>query len=138
MNNRTPNGHPTDGAAASAFFSDHPCREITVAGQLRDLTEETLQALRQTNHPPALFVRSGQLVRIIRDERGHHVISPVSESALRGYRARSANHVKVTRRGDVVDCPPPIDVVRDILTLPPMRWKFPPLLGVTETPVIRR
>jgi hypothetical protein len=78
------------------------------------------------------------MVHIIQDERGAHIIAPISEAALRGYIARSADHVKVTKDGNVLNCSPPLDVVRDILALPPLQWGFPALSGITETPVIRR
>src|SRR5207253_1558765 len=43
--------------------------QIIISGkQLRDMTTESLMALRRANTPPMMFVRAGELVRVIADE----------------------------------------------------------------------
>lgn len=110
--------------------------EIVVSNrQLRDITADSLQALYQTNKPERIFRRGGMPTRISLDERQRPYIEPLNESSLRGFLARSSDFVKFTKNGDKVAVSPPLDVVRDCLSLGD--WQFPPLEGVTEVPVIR-
>src|SRR5258705_9171870 len=60
--------------------------------QMRDYSDKALEALQADNDPPFLFVRSGQMVAMIRDEKQRQVIDEVGESALRGRMARSATY----------------------------------------------
>jgi hypothetical protein len=106
--------------------------------QLREISTECLNALRGANNPPKLFVRSGRMVWVIRDEKSRYVISDVTESVLRGRMARSADYFRPARKADAwVQVPPPLDVVRDILACPPLEWGLPRLEGVIESPALR-
>src|SRR5580692_11549957 len=87
--------------------------------QLRDYSDEALEALQAGNNPPLLFARSGRMVSIIRDEKQRQIISEVNEHCLRGRMSRSANYVKVTAKGHVLDVPPPLNAVQDILAMEP-------------------
>lgn len=107
------------------------------ARQLPAITADALAVLQAANMPPELFVRSGHMVAVIRDERDRHIITEVSEAALRGRIARSGFYYKLSKNGDRIECAPPLDVVRDILALPPAEWKFPPLEALIETPFLR-
>ena len=89
------------------------------------MTAEALAALQAANIPQQLFVRSGRMVAVIRDERDRHVIAEVSEAALRGRMARSGFYYKLNKDQERIECAPPLDVVRDILALPPADWKVP-------------
>ena len=116
----TPSGRPT----------------ITVNhGQLPELTDKALSALQRFNSAtPSVFSRASILVRIRCDERSCPTIESISESALRGYLARSADWIMET--DDIrLDAKPPSDVVRDILSLP--EWPFPILNAIIETPTLR-
>ena len=93
------------------------------------MSGEALVALQAANDPPELFVRRGRMVTVIRDECHRHIVVDVSESALRGRLARGAFYYKLNRQQDRIECAPPIDVVRDLLALPPTSWNFPPLAG---------
>ncbi len=105
------------------------------SGQLWEITDKALSALEDANHPqPSVFVRAGTIVRVRSDERGRPLIEPFSESALRGALARVACWVKDSPEGDV-DANPPLEAVRDILSLP--RLNFPSLEAIIETPTIR-
>lgn len=113
-------------------------REIWVgARQLPAMTAEALAALQAANIPPQLFVRSGRMVAVVRDERDRHVIAEVSEAALRGRMARSGFYYKLNKDQERVECAPPLDVVRDILALSPADWKVAPLEALIETPFLR-
>src|SRR5262245_61139844 len=101
--------------------------------QLRDITNEALEALRRSNNPPRLFQRDRKLVRVIETAEGRNVICDVSEAVLRGMLTRSADFRKFKGNGDykeLVECSPGFDVVKDILALPPCEWGFAPLQGV--------
>ena len=129
-------------SAAASSGTDEPVPgllpEIWVgARQLPAITAEALAAIQQANAPPELFVRSGRMVAVIRDERDRHVIAEVSEAALRGRMARSGFYYKLSKDGERIECAPPLDVVRDILALSPAEWKFPPLEALIETPFLR-
>lgn len=108
--------------------------------QLRDITTDALKALQASNDPPAVFVRSGAPVGVVQLEDGRHVITELTESHIRGHLARSADFYSLRGKGDearAVCVPPPLDVVKDLLALPPMQWRFPALEGITETPILR-
>jgi hypothetical protein len=107
------------------------------ARQLPAITAEALAALQAANVPPELFVRSGRMVAVIRDERDRHVIADVSEAGLRGRMARSGFYYKLSKNEERIECAPPLDVVRDILALPPSVWKLPALETLIETPFLR-
>lgn len=110
--------------------------EIVVTDKaLRDQTGETLAILQQANDPAALFVRSGGLARITKDEHGLPIIDTLSEAALRGRMARVADFVRVGIKGDRRHVAPPLDVVRDIMALG--EWPFPRLAGIIESPTIK-
>ena len=87
--------------------------------QLRSTAADALAALQSVNDPPFLFARGQTMVAVFTDEKQRYVIGEVTESALRGWMTRSANYFRINAKGDMVDIPPPIDVVRDVLALPP-------------------
>jgi len=110
--------------------------EIVVTDRhLRDITADALEALYKANKPERIFRRSSMPARISLDEKGKPFTEALTESAFRGCLARSCNFVRVTAKDDKVPVPPPLDIVRDCLSLGD--WQFPPLLGITEAPVIR-
>ncbi|MHC1626856.1 MAG: hypothetical protein ACXQTN_05910, partial [Methanoculleaceae archaeon] len=108
---------------------------------LNQLVDEAISALRRTNHPPRLFVRSGQIVRIDRDEQGRPVIRALNKAAVRGEIDRAARWyvVKNTKDGVSVeiDKTPPLYVAEDLLERPPEEWTLPPLVGLVQSPPIR-
>jgi len=111
--------------------------EIVVTDRhLRDITADALAALYKANKPERIFRRSSALTRISLDEKARPFTETLSESALRGYLARSCNFVRIAAKdGDKAAVTPPLDVVRDIDSL--NDCQFPPLIGITEAPVIR-
>lgn len=116
--------------------ADSTLPEIVVTGRhLRDITADALEALYKSNKPERIFRRSSALTRISLDEKARPFTETLSESALRGYLARSCNFVRISAKDNRVAVPPPLDVVRDIDSL--NDCQFPPLIGITEAPVIR-
>ncbi|MGI6079051.1 MAG: hypothetical protein ACOYCB_13020 [Fastidiosipilaceae bacterium] len=113
---------------------------------LSDISVDALAALDAKNNPPFLFNRSGEPVTVVtireKDKLNRTIERPVtrnlSESALRGYMARSADYVRVSKSDTVTvynPCSPPLDVVRDILAL--ADWPFPLLRDVVQVPIMR-
>jgi len=106
---------------------------MTTSRQLRDITSE---ALATVNPPdaPVIFIRSGDLVHVVRDEGGRPSVSPASETWIRSVLARSADWMKYNQFGEVKPTFPPMDVVRDMSVLSDL--PFPALTSVTEVPTL--
>jgi hypothetical protein len=115
--------------------SDTLPRIVINARQLRDVSDDALRALEAANTPPMLFVRGGELARITVDEQDKARIERLNEFSLRGLLARAADFVRLTDKGDETSVSPPLDVVRDLLTLG--TWPFPGLAGLIEAPALR-
>jgi hypothetical protein len=105
------------------------------AQQLRDVTSETIRALERANDPPALFVRSGELVRIREDEIGRPITEAVNEAILRNHMSQAADFVRTTKTLTTTDVVAPMYIPKDILASG--TWNFPPLSSVVEIPVLR-
>lgn len=97
---------------------------------IREVTEDAIRALEGANDPPTVFVRSGGLVRVRRDEHGRPMVEQLGVPHASGILDRSADF---TRSGK--HCAPPETVVKDVLTLG--EWPVPRLEAVTETPALR-
>ena len=108
---------------------------VTTGNQLREISDASLSALKAANAPPSVFVRGGELVRLVPDENGQPKVEAFTEPALRGRLARVANFYRLEVQGPVAIYPPAA-VVKDILAL--ARWDFPGLAGVVEVPVLRK
>ncbi len=118
-------------------YKDGPLPSVIVNNRpVRDITEDGLKALRLANNPPTLFVRSGEPVYIWRDERDRPFVGTATIDHLRGRLDRSANYVRVTDDGDL-HIPVPMDVVKDIGSLPSEMLGLPHLSAVVEAPTIR-
>ena len=76
------------------------------------------------------------MVEIIGDENKRARIREVNDEAFRGHASHAADYVRVTNNGRI-PCSPPLDAVRTALNLEPSFWKFPPLVGLTDIPVLR-
>jgi hypothetical protein len=115
-----------------------PTTDIIISDRyLQEVSDEALKALIKNNISPKVFVRSGQLVRLV--DKEHLVIDALNENALRGMLARAAGFVRVTKNSKGMQFEkenPPLAVVKDILTLG--AWPgIPQMEGIIETPVIR-
>lgn len=105
--------------------------------QLRDVTADVIEAIARANDPPRVFVRRGSLARVRLDETGRPLLEPVGDNALRHRAARCAHFFRVNANsGDVTAVAPPLNVMQDVLAAEDL-WPFPPLVGVTEVPVLR-
>ena len=113
---------------------------IIISGrQLRDISDDTLAALRRANDasdPPQIYVRGAQLTRVRRDEDGGPITEPLTEAAIRGQMGRAANFFRLGRQGCELPALPPLAVSKDILALD--GWPgCPALTGLVEAPVLR-
>jgi len=102
---------------------------------LPDISGEALAYMYKANCPPRIFRRSGTLARISLDEQLRPYTETLNESAFRGCLARTCNFVRDGGKNGPVPISPPLDVVRDCLSIGD--WNFPRLVGVTEAPVMR-
>lgn len=101
---------------------------------LQDVSGDVIQALEAANCPPFIFVRSGMLSSIFKDEKSTPKIGVLNETQLRGFCARTANFFKETKKG-MAATSPPVEAVKDILHLG--IWPFPALESIVESPALR-
>jgi hypothetical protein len=111
--------------------------------QMGDVTHDIIAALVAENNPPVVFLRGGAPTCIRSAEKGPPVLSQMNEPAMRGRIARVAEFYVATQRDDIA-VSPPVENVRDILALDLVAYAkehklrpFPPIDGVTTTPVLR-
>jgi len=109
---------------------------ITTNRHMREITTNALTALHKHNKPAHIFRRSDTLTRVNFDEANRPYTETLSEAAFRGHLERCCNFVRLSPKGDTLPVPPPLEVVRDAMTRP-YEWQFPPLVGITESPVLR-
>ncbi len=82
--------------------------------QLREITGESLAALRAFNIPPSIFARAGKPACIHKEENGRHIITEATDRILRNRLTRAADFYEITAEG-FTNCSPPMDMVKDIL-----------------------
>ncbi|MBV9690537.1 MAG: hypothetical protein JO202_12620 [Ktedonobacteraceae bacterium] len=99
---------------------------------LRAMSHDVLHHLVHTKTP--IYVRHGELVRIVRKEDGTPFIETLSQDAFKGILARAMNFVKLTAKGPQ-HVAPPDNIVKDILSIG--AWPFAPLDSIIEFPVFR-
>ncbi len=110
-------------------------RIVVTHRELRDLTEDGLEALRGANEPPTLFQRGG--ARLRHSEDNVPFLEALTEPAVRGLMARTADWRRRTDQGFLVPVAPPMPVVEDVLALP--KWHDIPILnGIVEAPSFSR
>lgn len=103
--------------------------------QLRDISDDLMQALNAANQPPKLFNRGSALARIRADADGRPLVDAVNEHMLANRATAVTNFIKTNARGQTTEVHPPQDVLRDLLNRE--SWPFPPLRGIIETPILR-
>jgi hypothetical protein len=91
------------------------------------------QAARPESRSP-LYVRHGELVRIVRKEDGSPSIEALTDPALKDILARSMNFVRIGGRGPM-HIAPPDDIVKNIMSR--SCWPFAALEAIVEFPVFR-
>lgn len=122
---------------------DHKLPEIIITDRpLRDISSDALHALVKANDPPQLFRRSAELTRVLINEKKGPAIQSLTETHLRGRMDRVANFLMVTKDGALRHKYPPVEVVRDILSLgdwsvPKLETVIPELDAIVEAPTLR-
>jgi hypothetical protein len=103
---------------------------------LDELSDRALDALIKRNrNNPSLFVRSGELVRVLKDEDERPSVSSVDEKAARLKLCRAIEFVKTTQKGGRIIVDPPLNLVRTILAFG--TWPgIPALKSLIQTPII--
>jgi len=114
-----------------------PTRPVVVVNgrNLDELAAEVLGHLDAANDPPQLFVRAGRVTRCRADENLSPLLEHLDAEHLRYHAVQAMHFVRVNKDGERSKGSPPIDLMRTILAQP--GWSFPPLMGVTETPILR-
>jgi hypothetical protein len=102
--------------------------------KLGEISDDALSALYKANEPPMLFVQSGGLVRFRTEKDGKPMLEPVNEAMLIGHLTRVADFYRSGEYRKII-CDPPVKVARDILAIG--TWKFPPISGIVEAPILR-
>jgi len=127
------------GRVAARVRGEASLPEIIITDvQLRELTELAVDALGKSNDPPALFVRSGSLVRITKDEKHVPKIETLERVRMRSRLSDVANFYALKRSGDAVyqvSVAPPLPLAENILVQG--TWPFPPLAGLARAPIVR-
>jgi hypothetical protein len=103
---------------------------------LRDVSADCFEALLNSNDPAYLFSRAGELVHVVGDEAGRSKIARVMPAYLRGQLTRCADFVRDDGE-NWTRVNPPLAAVRDLLSRPIAELGLPPLLALTEAPVLR-
>ena len=80
---------------------------IVTNRELRDITEDALNAVAARNTPPTLFTRGSMLLRFRETDDDAPLLERLGEAVLRGLLTRSANWQRATRTGLMAISPPP-------------------------------
>ena len=102
--------------------------------QLSDLTDIALAAVAKANKPPAVFVRAGNVVRIVNDENRMPKIETFDRVIMRCRLSEVANFMTL-RRGEPVGIIPPLSLAENVLAQ--STWNLPPLAGIARAPILR-
>ncbi|MCG3124890.1 MAG: hypothetical protein GIKADHBN_03396 [Phycisphaerales bacterium] len=116
-----------------------PVVTVNDGRHLREWSEDALAAVRAGNaHKPRVFTRGGELVRVKRTDEGRWMVDRPTEHGLRGELERAADFVNPPKEEGEEPFPvaPPMDVVRDVRSLPEFPG-IPPLDGIVTSPRVR-
>jgi hypothetical protein len=138
---------PLDGVAADAYqyvdvlyetAIEKADRKIIITSrQLDDKTTDALNAIVEANDPPRIFRHAGGLARVDTTEEGQPIIRALNESAARGELARVCDWYQMNAKSQLTPTAPPLEVVRDLLSMPSGWPGIPIIRAITENPVIR-
>jgi hypothetical protein len=105
---------------------------------LRTVGQQALAALARRNdrlEVPRLYVQGGEPVRVKHSESGELGVQDLSIDITQYELTRSADFIRVPKKGDPEDVYPPRDVARYVLSA--TRWALPALSGITTIPTFR-
>lgn len=123
--------------AAMAARSARP-RIVVNKRDLDHVTDEAIGALEIANNPPSLFLRSGFMARIRRIEDGTSIVENLDVNTMRSELSQRATFLKMLKEG-AERVFAPREIAQDVLSRGNLNeYNFPPLVGITEVPVVRR
>lgn len=106
--------------------------------RLREVSDEAMRALVQSNDPPTIFQRNGSLLRVNITDSGDGRLEELTDKRLKSQLERSANFVKMRGRGSnlrLVPVDPPSNIVDDMLSTGP--WSgIPDIKSVSCVPLL--
>jgi hypothetical protein len=112
-----------------------PLATIRLASEPRDIVGQALDALILANDPPRVFVRGGELHRLVRDENARARLERMSEAALRVELERGARFLRVSGKNEL-SVPAPRNVIESVGALG--EWpRIPAVEAIVEAPVLR-
>jgi hypothetical protein len=131
---------PVPGSGSNRIAAADGLPEIPISGrQLESVVGDAVRALVARNDPARLFMRSGALVRVGRDETGEPRIEAVGEVALLEELSRAARWVRRDSEGKTRDAHPSRALAGVVLAaLVRGDGVLPPLRGLVESPVVGR
>ena len=113
--------------------------KIRVNGRyLREVTDDTLEAIRLANDPAEMFIRSGALVRVVEDENSTPIIQNMDMNHVKERADHVADFVRVAKQGDnwiKTKVNPPEVAIKNLMARASL--PFPPLEAVVESPILR-
>ena len=113
--------------------------KIRVNGRfLREVTDDTLEAIRIANDPAEIFIRSGALVRVVEDENSTPIIQNMSMDHVKERADHVADFVRVAKQGSdwaETKVNPPEVAIKNLMARASL--PFPPLEAVVESPILR-
>ncbi len=102
-----------------------------------EVEAQSCQILSEANTPPFIFIRSGELCHVIRDEAERPSVATATNPWIRGTMSRTANWLRYNQNGELKGAFPPPESVFDLAALDPHLLPFPALSSVTEVPTLR-
>lgn len=96
------------------------------------VTPQAWDAMRVMNEPPSLFRYGSVPARIETDDDGQPIVRVMTVDRMRHRLARDVSWYKLVK-DEEVDCPPPLEVVRDVLACPDA--PLPVLTRIVQAPI---
>ncbi|MEX0755338.1 MAG: hypothetical protein WD556_09540 [Actinomycetota bacterium] len=102
---------------------------------LDDLRDQAIDALLAHNSPPVLYAQGGYVAEVYATEDHTHVIRRPDRTRMRERLSEVARWYRKATNGKKQPTKPDVDVAATLLATPALR--LPPLVAVTEIPVLR-
>jgi len=101
--------------------------------QQSEILTQVQEILVNSNNPPTLFRQGSRLIRINEEIiENNFIVEDADYNVMNGIMIREANWVKLTTKGQMINDKPPSDIVKDLITNPPL--EIPPVDTIILTP----
>lgn len=120
---------PADTAAPEIVLSDRQPDEIVA---------DAVAAIVRANDPPELFMRAGEIVRVVADEDGHPIVASVDDAGVLERLYAAAIWWTKGEKGFRAAEPRKAIATATRLRLLADATRLPPLVGVVSAPALRR